>query len=224
MQLFYPFEIFAKWLTFKVLNLTPASLASEAAEFFIFDTLKIFFLLFTLIFLVAVFRSHLTEARIKKILSHDKKHAGNVLAACLGILVPFCSCSAIPLFLSFLEAGVPVGITFSFLIASPMINEIAVIMLLGLFGVKITLIYILSGLAISIIAGILLGKMHVEKWILSDMIIQKKRANQCACSQGKARVQTAFAYTVSIIRKIGLYVLLGIGVGAWIHGYVPEDF
>ncbi len=229
MKVFYPLEIFSKWITFKVFSLTNDSLFGNAVEFFLADILKIFILLSVLIFLVSFFRTYISKEKIQKLLSHERKYLGHLLASLLGIITPFCSCSAIPLFLSFLEAGVPIGITFSFLIASPMINEVALIMLLGLFGIKIALIYIVSGLFISFFAGIALGKIHADKWILKDIIIRDFTIKNSKCSCNKAvtlkdRVSYAKRYMLTILKKIWLYVILGVAIGSWIHGYVPDDF
>lgn len=229
MSMFYPLEIFSKWLTYKVFSLSSDSLLGHSLEFFIADILKIFILLFVLIFLVSFFRTYVSKEKIQKLLSHERKYLGHILASLLGVITPFCSCSAIPLFLSFLEAGVPIGITFSFLIASPMINEVALIMLLGLFGVKIALIYVASGIFISIVAGVILGKINAEKWILKDILIQDFSQKNCKCSSikkvtTKDRVGYGKRYTFTIIKKIWLYVVAGVAIGSWIHGYVPDDF
>jgi uncharacterized protein len=228
MNIFYPIELFSKWLTSSVFKIPENSLLSNTVEFFIFDVLKIFILLFVLIFLVSLFRSYISKEKIQKFLSPQRKYFGHVLASLFGIITPFCSCSAIPLFLSLLEAGIPIGITFSFLIASPMINEIAIIMLLSLFGIKIAILYIISGLLISIFAGIILGKMNVEKWIIKDILIKDfSTKNVCSCKKTntfKNKILSAKNYTFTIIKKIWLYVFLGVGIGAWIHGYVPDDF
>lgn len=229
MIIFYPLEVFSKWLTYQVFSIPKNSLLGNATEFFILDVLKIFLLLFFLIFIVSFIRSYIAKEKIQKILSHEKKYVGHVIASLLGIITPFCSCSAIPLFLSLLEAGVPIGITFSFLIASPMINEVALIMLLSLFGIKIALIYIISGLVISVVAGIILGKIKAEKWILKDILIQdfSSKNKKCCCNKTdslKDKLYNSKNYTLSIIKKIWLYVILGVGIGAWIHGYIPDNF
>ena len=138
---------------------------ADALNFFIYDTIKIFLLLSVIIFVVSVIRSYFPPEKTKKILSHKKEFIGNILAALLGIVTPFCSCSAVPLFIGFVEAGVPLGVTFSFLISSPMVNEVAVVLLWGLFGWKITAIYIGTGLFVAILAGFIIGKLKLEKWV-----------------------------------------------------------
>ncbi len=225
--MFYPYEVFAKWLIYSVFSIQKDSYLGSSLEFFVFDVLKIFTLLFVLIYLVSFFRSFISKNKLQKVFTHERKYLGHFLAASLGIITPFCSCSAIPLFLSFLEIEIPIGIAFTFLIASPLINEVAIILLLGLFGVRTMLIYILSGFVISIIAGLILGKMKVDKWLLKDILYKQtlKNSECCKCQKlFKNRFANAKKYTFSIIKKIGLYVLLGIGLGAWIHGYVPNDF
>lgn len=224
--MFYLLKLFSKWLTYNVFSIKENSLLGNSIEFFIFDILKIFILIFVLIFIVSFIRSYISKEKIQKFLSNEKKYFAHFLAAVLGIITPFCTCSAIPLFLSFLEMGIPIGITFSFLIASPMINEVAIILLLGTFGIKITLIYIISGLIISIIAGIILGKINSDRWVLKDMLI-KNYSSACSCNNlNNVRQRLSFSkkYTLSTVKKIWPYVIIGIGIGAWIHGYLPSDF
>jgi len=229
MKLFYPLELFSKWLTYKVFAISESSYLGKTVEFFIFDILKIFILLFILVFIAAFLRSFVSKEKIQKFLSHKKKYFAHFLASSLGIVTPFCSCSGIPLFLSFLEAGVPVGISFSFLIASPLINEIALIMLFGLFGIQIALYYILSGFVISVVAGLLLGKINADKWLLKDILIRNfSNTNAKCCCQKKLhwkdRLILAKNYTLLIVKKIWIYIIIGVGIGAWIHGYMPDDF
>lgn len=193
-------------------------------EYFIYDTVKILILLMVIIFIVSIVRSFLPPQRIKQILSHRNEYVGNVLASLLGIITPFCSCSAVPLFLGFIEAGVPLGVTFSFLVASPMINEVALVLLLGMFGWKVAAIYIGSGLVIAIISGIVIGKLKVEK-LVKELGHQQLKATRLGPDMTwKERLNYASNYTQGIIVKVWLYVVIGVGIGAWIHGYVPADF
>jgi len=229
LNIFHPLELFSKWMTYKVFSLTESSYLGKAVEFFILDILKIFILLFIFMFAIAFIRTYISKEQIQKVLSHKRRYLGHFLASLFGIITPFCSCSAIPLFLTLLEAGVPIGITFTFLIASPMINEVALIMLFSLFGIKIALIYVLSGLLISIIAGIILGQMQIDKLILKDILIKDICAgkSKCACQQQnnfRNKAKYAKRYTLSILKKIWIYVVLVVGIGAWIHGYVPDNF
>ncbi|MDD4879872.1 MAG: permease [Candidatus Omnitrophica bacterium] len=198
---------------------------NEAVNFFVYDTIKIFLLLAVIIFIVSIIRSFLPPERTRKILSHNNRFTGHVLAAVLGIFTPFCTCSAIPLFLGFVEAGVPLGVTFTFLVASPMINEVALIMLLGMFGWKVALLYIASGMTIAIAAGMAIGAMKLEG--LLEKLELKEKSNPLTKGielTWPDRIRYAKAYVVFIIKGVWPYVVIGIGAGAWIHGYVPVDF
>jgi len=225
MGVFYPLQLLADWLTFSVFHITPKTLLAGAVNFFIFDTLKIFILLAVIIFAVSVIRSFLPPEKTRKLLSGKSKYTGNALASILGIFTPFCSCSAIPLFLGFVQAGVPLGTTFSFLVASPMINEVALVLLLGLFGWNIALIYIFSGLVIAILSGIAIGKLRPEN-LVEAFVFQNSLNTNVALPRMFWRERFAYAkdYTLDILKKVWPYVLIGIGVGAFIHGYVPTDF
>lgn len=225
MSVFYPVQLLADWLTYDIFGIVPKTLLAEAVNFFIYDTIKIFILLSVIIFAVSIIRSFLPPEKIRLILSHKNTYTGNVLASLLGIITPFCSCSAIPLFLGFVQAGVPLGTTFSFLVASPMINEVALVLLLGMFGWKIALVYILSGLIIAILSGIIIGKMKVEdlveSFVYQNTINAKTGLPNMTWSD---RFSYAKNYTWDIINKVWPYILIGIGLGAFIHGYVPTDF
>jgi hypothetical protein len=225
MSIFYPVKLFADWLTYSILGITPKTLLAGAVNFFIFDTIKIFILLAVIIFAVSLIRSFLPPEKTRKILSRKHKFMGNIMAAVFGIITPFCSCSAVPLFLGFVEAGVPLGVTFSFLVSSPMINEVALVMLFGLFGWKIAAIYIASGLVIAIISGLIIGQLPVEH-LLAEFVLKNKAKNnlQLPAMKWPERIKYARDYTWDIIKKVWLYVIIGIGIGAWIHGYVPADF
>lgn len=218
-------KLFADWLTYSILNITPKTLLAEAVDFFIYDTIKIFLLLAVIIFIVSIIRSFIPPEKIKRILSSEKKYFGNVLASLLGIITPFCTCSAVPLFLGFLEAGVPLGTTFSFLVASPMINEVALVLLFGMFGWKIAFLYIVSGLIIAILSGIIIGHLKVEN-LVEEFVYKNKLNGQLQLPEmnWKQRIEYAKNYTIEIIKKVWIYIVIGIGIGAWIHGYVPTDF
>ena len=225
MSIWFPIKLLADRLTYSVFSITHGTLLAEAVNFFIFDTLKIFILLSVIIFVVSLIRSYLPAEKIRNILSHKYQFTGNILAALFGIITPFCSCSAVPLFLGFVEAGIPLGVTFSFLVASPMINEVALILLLGMFGWKIALIYIISGLIIAILSGIIIGKLKVEN-LVEDFVWQRRidAKGIIATISWRERFAYAKTYTLDILKKVWLYVLIGIGIGAFIHGYVPTDF
>ncbi len=200
-------------------------MTAHVLNFFIFDTIKIFILLVVIIFVVSIVRSLLPPEKIRKILSRKRKYFGNILASLLGIFTPFCTCSAIPLFIGFLQAGVPLGVTFSFLVASPMINEVALVMLFGLFGWKIGLIYLFSGLAIAIFSGVIIGHLRVEN-LVAEFIYKNKSEGQIELPKMNARQRALYAknYTADILKKVWIYIIIGVGLGALIHGYVPAGF
>jgi len=225
-SIFFPIQLFADWISFGVFNLVPKSLAGEAVNFFVFDTIKVLLLLLVIIYTVSFIRTYLPPEKIRGILSHKNKYVGHVLASLFGIITPFCSCSAVPLFLGFVEAGVPLGVTFSFLVSSPMINEVALVLLMGMFGWKIALIYVVSGLMIAIISGLAIGFFNVEH-LLADFINKNRaQANVMPLMKmtTKERREFSWNYTIDIIKKVWPYIIIGIALGAWIHGYVPTDF
>lgn len=215
---------FADYLCFNLIGLQPGSHLGEALDFFVYDTIKIFLLLTTIIFVVAIIRSSFPPERTKRILSHNREYVGNVMAALLGIVTPFCSCSAVPLFIGFVESGVPLGVTFSFLISSPMVNEVALIMLWGMFGWKIALIYIGTGLLVAIVAGIVIGRLKMEKHVQD--YVWEMQVGQQEIEELTFREKLVYArdYTCDLLKKIWPYVVIGVGLGAFIHGYVPQDF
>ena len=215
---------FADYLVFDVMGLVPGSRAGEALDFFIYDTLKIFLLLSAIIFVVAIIRSSFPPEKTKRLLSRKREFMGNVLAALLGIVTPFCSCSAVPLFIGFVESGVPLGVTFSFLVSSPMVNEVALIMLWGLFGWKIALIYIGTGLLVAIVAGIVIGKLKMERYVQDYVWQMQVGGGEVTIMKFREKLDYARDYTLSLLKRIWPYVVVGIGVGAFIHGYVPSDF
>jgi hypothetical protein len=219
-------KAFADYVTYSLLALQPQSHLGEALNFFLYDTLKIFLMLALIIYVVFVIRSFFPPERTRKILSRHQGFLGNILAALLGIVTPFCSCSAVPVFIGFLEAGVPLGVTFSFLISSPMVNEVALVLLWGLFGWKIALIYTATGLFVAIIGGFIIGKLKLEH-LVEDYVYQVKVGNSgegIPALVWKERFAGARAYTGDILKRVWLYVLIGIGAGAVIHGYAPVDF
>jgi uncharacterized protein len=217
---------FADTIVYSVFGMSQGSRLADALNFFIYDTIKIFLLLSVIIFVVSVIRSYFPPERTKRILSHKREFIGNILAALLGIVTPFCSCSAVPLFIGFIEAGVPLGVTFSFLISSPMVNEVAVVLLWGLFGWKIALIYMATGLFVAIIAGMIIGKLKLEKWV--EEYVYKIRslgiAQEIMKQKFKERLVSARWSMVDILKRVWLYVFIAIGIGGFIHGYVPQDF
>ena len=215
---------FADLIVFNLMGLGPRSRMGEALDFFIYDTVKIFLLLTTIVYVVAIIRSYFSPERTRRILSHNREYIGNVLAALLGIVTPFCSCSAVPLFIGFVESGIPLGVTFSFLISSPMVNEIALIMLWGLFGWKIAAIYIGSGLLVAIVAGIIIGRFKMERHVQDYVWEIKVGEAEIQEQTFREKLEYAREYTHGLLKKIWPYVVVGIGLGAFIHGYAPEDF
>ncbi|BBG66288.1 transporter [Hydrogenimonas sp.] len=198
--------------------------AAEALDFFIYDTVKIFVLLTVIIFIVTFLRSFFPTEKVRDYLSRKHPLVGHVFAALFGIVTPFCSCSAIPLFLGFLQARIPLGVTFSYLISAPMNNEIAIAMLFALFGWKITLLYISFGLLVAVVAGFVIGRLNLEDEVLIKVEPVEGELPTCDVSVTmKARLTEAWEFTADILRKVWLYVVAGISVGAFIHGYVPTD-
>ena len=214
------------WIVFTGFGMTKGEHLAEAIWFFLFEFPKVMLLLTLIIFFVGIIRTFFTPERTRKALEGKRTFTGNVMASSLGIVTPFCSCSAIPLFLGFVESGIPLGVTFSFLIAAPMINEVAVVLLYGMFGWKVAAIYVVTGLFIAIFAGWVIGLLKLEKWI-EPWVYQIKSGNtgteEETLTFGK-RIRLGYNAVREIVGKVWLYVALGILVGAGAHGYVPEDF
>ncbi|MFH1106578.1 MAG: permease [Candidatus Micrarchaeota archaeon] len=217
-------EQFAQWLSYAVLGLEPGSALGAAAEFFIYDSIKVTLLLAAVVFIVGILRSFITPKRIRRWLGGRREGIGNFLAALLGVPTPFCSCSAVPLFIGFVEAGVPLGITFSFLIASPLINEVAVVLLWGMFGWQIAALYIASGLMIATVGGMAIGRLGLEKEV--ESFRGKGNPNKFREFRWtwRERIDFGIAESKRITFKVLPYLLAGIAVGAFIHGYAPSDF
>ncbi len=224
--IYHYLQPFTDWFVFSALGMTKGDHLAEALWFLIFEFPKVMLLLTLIIFFVGIIRTYFTPERTRKALEGKKTFTGNVMASALGIVTPFCSCSAIPLFLGFIEAGVPLGVTFSFLIAAPMINEVAVILLFGLFGWKVALLYVATGLFIAITAGWVIGKLKLEKWVEAWVYQTKFGQNSLEEIQIKFSDRIALGYDAvkDIVSKVWIYVAMGIALGAGAHGYVPEDF
>jgi uncharacterized membrane protein YraQ (UPF0718 family) len=215
---------FADWVTYTLLGLAQGTPLASTVNFFVYDSIKVTVMLAVIVFLVAIVRTFITPQKVKKWVAGRTEGVGNVVAAVLGIPTPFCSCSAVPLFIGFVESGVPLGITFSFLIASPLINEIAAAMLLAMFGWQVAAIYIISGLVIAIVAGIIIGRLHLEKEV-EDFVYKIKLHDLVEKTMTwKDRLVFAMNESRGITLKVLPYILLGIGIGAVIHGYAPADF
>jgi uncharacterized protein len=224
--LYHYLQPFTDWIIFSAFGMSKGNHLAEALWFFIFEFPKVMLLLSLIIFLVGIIRTFFTPERTRKALEGKKTFTGNVMAASLGIVTPFCSCSAIPLFLGFVESGVPLEVTFSFLIAAPMINEVAVVLLYGLFGWKVAAIYIGTGLAIAIIAGWIIGLLKLEKWV--ESWVYETHLGSNGLEEEKIsftqRINLGYQAVREIVGKVWLYVALGILVGAGAHGYVPAEF
>ena len=199
-----------------------------ALQFFFYDTPKVLLLLTGIVFVMGIIHTFISAERTRSILSGKRLGIGNVMASSLGIVTPFCSCSAVPLFIGFLQAGVPLGITFSFLIAAPMVNEIALALLFGMFGWKVALLYLGLGLSIAIFAGLVIGKLHMEKyledWVRDMQNSQTVDDNEVAQLNWSQRIENGFDHVREIVGKVWIYIVGGVALGAAIHGYVPEDF
>ncbi|MBP1681123.1 MAG: permease [Proteobacteria bacterium] len=212
-------------LVVDLFGMDKTSQAGGAIHFFIYDTIKIYMLLVLIIFAVSFLRTYFNTEKVRVYLQGKSEFTGNILAALFGIITPFCSCSAIPLFLGFMQARIPLGITFSFLISSPMNNEIAIALLFGLFGWKITALYIGFGLLVAIIGGFVVGRLGMEKYVLIPVVPMSGDLEDVEIKLTmKKRVKESWNYTMDILQKIYLYVLIGVGIGAFIHGYIPTEF
>lgn len=216
----------ATWITVHIFKLDTTTKIGSAIQFFIFEAPKVLLLLAIIVFIIGIVRTFFTPEKTRKILAGKRAFTGNVLAAFLGVTTPFCTCSAIPLFIGFITSGVPLGITFSFLISAPMINEVALVLLLGMFGWKVALLYLTTGLFIAITAGWVIGKLklekHVEKWVYNNTDTVTKNTNNVINWQ--QRLDIGFNNVFEIINKVWAYLLVGIAIGAFFHGYIPENY
>jgi len=214
----------ADWLAYSLLNLPRDSRLGESVAFFLYDVPKILLLLSGMIFFISIIRTFFSPEQTRAMLGGKREGVGNVLAAMLGIVTPFCSCSAVPLFIGFVESGIPLGVTFSFLIAAPTITEVAVVMLFGLFGWKVAALYITSGLIIAIVAGLVIGRLKMERYV-EDFVWQVKGGSGGLTEKltSADRIERAWESVKEIVGKVWLYVIVDIAVGAGIHGYVPES-
>jgi uncharacterized membrane protein YraQ (UPF0718 family) len=215
----------ADWFSYSLLALSPASHLGSSLAFFFYDIPKIILLLGGMIFAITLLRSFFSAEQTRAWLGGKREGVGNVLAASLGIITPFCSCSAVPLFIGFVESGIPLGVTFSFLISAPVINEVALVMLFGMFGWKVAGLYLLSGLTIAIVAGVVIGRLKLERFV-EDFVWQIKVGKGGLLPDKPTwaqRFEIAWASTKEIVGKVWLYVVVGIAIGAGIHGYVPES-
>lgn len=226
MVLYHYLQPIVNYIIDNVTGLQNGTHLTETIRFFLFEFPKVMMLLTLIVFFVGIIRSYFSPEKTRKMLEGKRTFTGNVMASALGIVTPFCSCSAIPLFLGFVESGIPLGITFSFLIAAPMINEVAVILLFGMFGWKTALIYVTTGLFIAITAGWVIGKLKLEKWV--EEWVYKTKFGDANITEEKidlrSRLKFGYEAVKEIVGKVWIYVALGIAVGAGAHGYVPEAF
>jgi uncharacterized membrane protein YraQ (UPF0718 family) len=214
----------ANWISYEALRLPHDSQLGESLAFFLYDVPKILLLLSGMVFVISLIRTFFSPERTRALLGGKREGIGNIFAALLGIVTPFCSCSAVPLFIGFVESGIPLGVTFSFLIAAPTINEVAIVMLLGLFGWKVVGLYIASGLIIAIFAGLIMGRLEMERYV-EEFVWQIKSSGAGGLQEKLTwadRIQRAWTSVKEIVSKVWLYVVIGIAIGAGIHGYVPE--
>lgn len=225
--IWYQLQNVADWLSYTLIGLQHDTRLGESVNFFFYDVPKILMLLTAMIFLVTIARSFFSPEQARAALGGKREGVGNVLAAGLGVITPFCSCSAVPLFIGFVESGVPLGVTFSFLIATPVVNEVALAMLFGLFGWQIAGLYLVTGLIVAIVGGIIIGRLRPEQYV-EDFVWQIQVGQQAGGATYKpswnGRIRDAGRSTKEIVGKVWPYVIIGIAIGAGIHGYVPEDF
>ena len=214
----------ADWISYSAFGLARDSRLGTSLAFFLYDVPKILLLLSGMVFAISIVRTFFSPERTRALLGGRREGVGNIFAALLGIVTPFCSCSAVPLFIGFVESGIPLGVTFSFLIAAPTINEVAVILLFGLFGWKVAALYITSGLVVAIVAGFIIGRLKMEKYVEDFVWKIQHTADMTEEKLNWAdRIERARESVKEIVGKVWLYVVVGIAVGAGIHGYVPED-
>ena len=222
-------EAMAAWVVYDAIGIENPSRLGDALTFFIYDTLKIFILLFLISFVMGVINSYFPIERVRKILSEKKwRGGGYVLASLFGAITPFCSCSSVPLFIGFVKGGIPLGMTLSFLITSPLVNGVALAIFIGLFGLKITIAYTLTGILLGVVAGMILEQLHLEKW-LSDWVkaamnARKGEQLELTSMSFRERLPNIVQESLGIVRTVFWYVIVGIGIGAAIHGYVPTGF
>jgi len=214
------------FIVFRLFQMTPETHLTESIRFFIYEVPKVLMLLVLIIFLVGIIRTYFSPEKTRKALEGKSLFTGNLMASFLGIVTPFCSCSAIPLFLGFVKAGIPLGVTFSFLIAAPMINEVALVLLIGLFGWKVAVIYVITGLTIAVLAGFILEKLNLQRYV-ADWVYKthtKQSPEEEVVMTFNQRITAGGEVIKEIVGKIWIYILLGIAVGAGAHGFVPDEY
>lgn len=218
------FKAFADWLVGDIFKMDLTSKLGGAVHFFVWDVTKILILLSCMIFIISYIRSYFSPTKTKKVLEKITGIKAHVVASLLGIITPFCSCSSVPLFIGFVEAGIPLGVTFSFLITSPIVNEFAMGMLFIAFGWKIALTYIIAGVVIGVVGGIIIDKLKLEKYVEEYVYKMKMGSHKEEVLTLKQRLEFAKENVIEIVKRVWLFVIIGIGIGAAIHGLVPKDF
>jgi len=214
---------FCDWLVYDLFGVTADSNFGSAIHFFIYDSIKILLLLYLMIGFVGVVRTYISQEKIKKYLSGRKKGVSYIITSLFGVLTPFCSCSSIPIFMSFIEAGVPIGVAFSFLVTSPLVNEYLVVLMLGFFGLKVTALYVLLGITLGIFSGVITTHLNAEKYLVEDFKTSKKNTDDVEYKKFSERVKYGISEASSIVKKLWIWVLIGVAIGAIIHGFVPEE-
>lgn len=217
-------QLIVDWLCYSLFRLDVTSKIAQSLNYFIYDSIKIIILLFVMISIVGFIRTYLPQERLRKYLEARRLGSGNLVASLFGAITPFCSCSSIPIFMSFMKAGVPLGVAFSFLITSPIVNEYLVVLMLGFFGWKITAAYVAAGIMIGVAAGIILGRMNLEKHLEKDIAgINNKADKQIKYNNLKSRIRFGLSEAVSITKKLWMWILVGVAAGALIHNFIPEE-
>src|SRR6056297_315414 len=214
---------FAELLVYSWMGLDEATRLGSSVHFFFYDSIKIIFLLGIMIFVISIIRSFFPPEKTKKLLSNHKKIVGNIFASILGVVTPFCSCSSVPIFIGFVESGIPLGVTFSFLITSPIVNEVALVMLYTIFGWKIGTLYLVSGILVGIVGGIVIEALGMEKQVEEYVYQISAEESEIEELNWSDRINFAKAEVKEIVSRVWLYVIIGIGIGAAIHGYAPAE-
>ena len=218
-----PLQLFSEWFVYGVLGLVKESKLGTSLDFFIYDSIKILLLLFVMIFIMGVIRSYISPERIRRVLSGKVPVLPNLTASMFGAATPFCSCSSIPIFISFLEAGVPAGAAFSFLATSPLINEYVAVLMLGFFGWEVAVAYVVVGILLGVIAGMVVSRLGMEKYLVKDISVRKKALKGQVFTSFGERLSFGYEEAKTIVKKLWLWVLVGVGIGAAIHGFIPEE-
>ena len=221
----------ADWFVFEVVHLDKGEHLAEALNFFIFDTIKILLLLVVIIFLMGIVNSYFPVDKVRNYLSRSKLYGFEYLMASLfGVVTPFCSCSSVPLFIGFVKGGIPLGVTFAFLVTSPLVNEVAIGLFIGLFGLKMTVIYVVSGILLGTVSGAVLQKLSLERYLtpwvkqVLDNARKEQDAFQAEAQSFRQRLPVIWQEVLTILKGVVPYVVVGIAIGAWMHGYIPAGF